>query len=107
MAFLPQPVVLESWETNLIYTIVMAAADFCVGIIFVYILMSWIPNMGGVLRDFYEVLGRLCDPYLDLFRRIIPPVGGSGFGIDFSPIIAVIVLQVVARFLGQFLWYLP
>ena len=36
------------------------------------------------------------DPYLRLFRRIIPPVGGGGFALDLSPIIAIIVL-IIAR----------
>ena len=91
----------------IIYKIVMAAADFYVGIIFVYILMSWIPSMRGVIADIYDALGRLCEPYLGLFRRLIPPLGAGGVGIDFSPILAIIVLQLVVRFLARFLVYLP
>ncbi len=86
-----------------IYSIFMTAVDFYVGIIIVYILMSWIPSMHGIVRDIYEALGRICDPYLDLFRRIIPPIGGSGMSVDFSPILAILVLQVVARFIGRLL----
>jgi YggT family protein len=33
----------------------------------------------------------LCDPYLNIFRGIIPPLGGS---LDFSPILAFLVLNV-------------
>ena len=33
----------------------------------------------------------LCDPYLNLFRGIIPPIGGT---LDLSPILAFIVLDV-------------
>ena len=33
----------------------------------------------------------LCDPYLNLFRGLIPPLGGT---IDLSPILAFIVLDV-------------
>ena len=86
-----------------IYTIFMTAVDFYVGIIIIYILMSWIPNMGGLVRDIYDALGRICDPYLDLFKRIIPPIGGSAMAIDFSPILAILVLQVAARFIGRLL----
>ena len=85
----------------------MAAADFYVGLIIVYILMSWLPSMPGIVGDLYRVLGRLCDPFLNLFRRIIPPIGGSGMAIDFSPVVAVLVLQIAARFIGRFLLYLP
>ncbi|MCD8316678.1 MAG: YggT family protein [Eggerthellaceae bacterium] len=63
-------------------------------IIFIYCLMSWFPvHRPGILRDIYLFLGRLCDPYLNIFRRIIPTIGM----IDISPIIALIVLQLVVR----------
>ena len=64
-------------------------------VIFVYVLMSWIPNnQTGIVGDIYRILGKLCDPYLDLFRRFIPPIGGM---IDVSPIVALLVLQFVVR----------
>lgn len=90
----------------MLYNVFMAAVDFYVGLIIVYILMSWLPAMPGIVGDLYQVLGRLCDPFLDLFRRIIPPIGGSGMAIDFSPVVAVLVLQIAARFIGRFLLYL-
>lgn len=90
----------------MLYNVFMAAVDFYVGLIIVYILMSWLPSMPGIVGDLYQVLGRLCDPFLDLFRRIIPPIGGSGMAIDFSPVVAVLVLQIAARFIGRFLLYL-
>ncbi|MCI8366597.1 MAG: YggT family protein [Eggerthellaceae bacterium] len=64
-------------------------------IIFVYVLMSWLPvNNGGLLTDIYSVLGKICDPYLNLFKKLIPPLGGM---VDVTPIIALIVLQLIAR----------
>lgn len=69
-------------------------------IIFVYILMSWFPSMPGVLRDIYNVLGKICDPYLDLFRKLIPPIGGM---IDITPIIALLVLQFGVRLIVSLL----
>ena len=90
----------------MLYNVFMAAVDFYVGLIIIYILMSWLPSMPGIVGDLYQVLGRLCDPFLDLFRRIIPPIGGSGMAIDFSPVVAVLVLQIAARFIGRFLLYL-
>ncbi|AIQ60203.1 YggT family protein [Paenibacillus borealis] len=56
--------------------------------IFIYILMSWLPN----LRENFigELLGKLVEPYLTPFRKIIPPLFGT---IDISPIIAIVVLQ--------------
>ena len=65
-------------------------------IIFVYVLMSWIPLMGkrGIIGDIERVLGKLCDPYLNLFKKLIPPIGGM---LDITPIIALVVLQFVVR----------
>ena len=74
--------------------VIDSLCDLYVGIIIIYVLMSWIPNMRGVVLDIYNALGRLCDPFLDLFRRIIPPIGGM---IDISPIFAIIVVQIVGR----------
>jgi YggT family protein len=34
------------------------------------------------------------NPYLNIFRRVLPPVGGGGFALDLSPIIATIVLLI-------------
>ncbi|MEO0541948.1 MAG: YggT family protein, partial [Cyanobacteria bacterium P01_A01_bin.105] len=36
---------------------------------------------------------QLTDPYLNLFRSLIPPMGG----IDFSAILAILLLQFVTR----------
>jgi YggT family protein len=41
-------------------------------------------------------LSPITDPYLNLFRSIIPPMGG----IDFSPILAILVLQFASSLLG-------
>ena len=63
-------------------------------IIFIYVLMSWLPNTEtGIIGQIYRALGTLCDPYLDIFRRFIPPIGV----IDISPIIALLVLQAVVE----------
>ncbi len=63
-------------------------------IIVVYVLMSWIPTSRGIIADIYRVLGTICDPYLNFFRKYIPPIGGM---LDISPIIALLVLQFGVR----------
>ncbi|MFC4617270.1 YggT family protein [Camelliibacillus cellulosilyticus] len=55
--------------------------------LFAYILMSWVPNL--LHSPFGHFLGRICEPFLEPFRRIIPPIGGM---IDISPWLAFIVL---------------
>lgn len=60
-------------------------------IIIAYILLSWLPNA----RESFigEMLGKLVEPYLSPFRRLIPPIGGM---LDISPIIAIFALQFIA-----------
>lgn len=60
--------------------------------IFAYVIMSWF-RPTGILYDIYRVLGQICEPYIGIFRRIVPSMGG----IDFSPWIAVLVLQYLIR----------
>lgn len=63
-------------------------------ILVVYVLMSWIPRRpSGWVEDIRAVLASVSEPYLGLFRRVIPPLGM----IDFSPVVAIIVLQVLER----------
>lgn len=62
-------------------------------VIFIYVLMSWLPIKRGILADIYNALGKICDPYLNLFRKLIPPIGGI---VDITPIIAFVVLQLIS-----------
>ena len=59
-------------------------------LIILYCFMSFFPRLdrnSGILGAITAIV----EPYLALFRKIIPPVGG----LDFSPIIALFVLQVL------------
>lgn len=69
-------------------------------IIIVYVIMSWLPTDRGILADLNTVLGRLCDPYLNLFKKLIPPIGGM---LDITPIIALLVLQFGATLIASLL----
>ena len=66
-------------------------------LILVRILLTWIPRMpyNRYLDIFLRFLGDVTDPYLNLFRRIIPPARLGGAALDFSPIIALFVLRIV------------
>jgi YggT family protein len=66
-------------------------------LIFVRILLSWIPRLpyNRYLQAVVGFVHEVTDPYLNLFRRLLPPVGGRGFGLDLSPILAIIVLYIV------------
>lgn len=58
------------------------------------ILLTWFPNVNWFDPPF-SILSQITDPYLNLFRSIIPPLGG----IDFSPILAMMVLQLISQLL--------
>jgi YggT family protein len=66
-------------------------------LIFLNILISWIPRMpyNRPLRAMLDFVKETTDPYLNLFRRFLPPIGGSGFALDLSPMVGVIVLFVL------------
>jgi YggT family protein len=63
-------------------------------LIMVRILLTWIPGVQG--NPIVRLLGRVVDPVIAPFRRVLPTF--SGF--DFSPLLAIIVLGVVAQILG-------
>jgi YggT family protein len=63
-------------------------------LILAYIIMSWVrmpysvwmSRIQGFLRD-------VCEPYLRLFRRILPPIGA----LDLSPMVGIFTLYLVGR----------
>ncbi|MEH2417952.1 YggT family protein [Nostoc sp.] len=59
-------------------------------LLIVRVLLTWFPTINWYNQPF-AALSQITDPYLNLFRRIIPPLGGM----DFSPMLAIILLQVV------------
>ena len=58
------------------------------------IFLTWIPNIDWESQPF-RLLSILVDPYLNIFRRFVPPIGG----LDFSPIIAFFVLSIIYKIL--------
>lgn len=61
-------------------------------LIIIRIIFSWvgIPSQRTLLM-IYKFIIDVTEPYLGLFRRFIPPAGGM----DFSPIIALLLLGVI------------
>jgi len=57
--------------------------------IFVRILGSWIPDFQS--HPIMRFVSHYTDPYLNIFRKVIPPLGVF----DLSPIVAIIALQVL------------
>lgn len=81
-------------------SIVSRLITFYEFLVVAHCILSWLP-VGGFVADVKEVIAKLCDPYLSLFRRFIPAFSG----IDFSPMVAVLVLELVKRLLFRFVLY--
>jgi YggT family protein len=70
-------------------------------LIFARIVLSWVIAARGSLPYVQplpmvtEFITQTTDPYLNLFRRLIPPLGGARMAIDISPILAIFVLFIV------------
>ena len=64
-------------------------------LIIVRVLLSWFQTADWAQRTM-SFLSPITDPYLNIFRSVIPPLGG----IDFSPILAILVLQFVTGLIG-------
>ncbi|MDQ8738938.1 YggT family protein [Paenibacillus sp. LHD-38] len=76
---------------NEVYSIIKLVQQIYTFMIIGYVLLSWLPT---ARESFIGVfLGKLVEPYLGIFRRFIPPIGGM---LDLSPILAVFALQFVA-----------
>ena len=67
-------------------------------LIFVRIIMSWIPRIpyNRFLAGFLKFVTDVTDPYLNLFRRVLPPVRLGPGALDLSPIVATFVLIIVS-----------
>lgn len=67
-----------------------------VALIFIRVLMSWMPRIpyNRFLDMVLTFVRDVVDPYLNLFRRLIPPLG---IGLDLSPMIATFVLIIVGN----------
>jgi YggT family protein len=54
-------------------------------------ILSWFPPTDGVVGDANRFLWRMTEPVLGRVRRALPPLGG----LDLSPLIVILVLQIV------------
>lgn len=81
----------------------LAVSDYVDALFVVYLILlllnvltSFVPRMpyNPWLRAVLDFVTESTDPYLNVFRRVLKPVGGGGMAIDLSPMLAIIVLLV-------------
>ncbi|MCI3029440.1 MAG: YggT family protein [Desemzia incerta] len=73
-----------------LHDVLSAALEIYSVLLIIYILMSWFPN--AYQSTFGQLLARICEPYLEIFRRFIPPIGM----ISISGIVALFVLNLAS-----------
>lgn len=66
-------------------------------LIFANIVLSFVPRMPFSLwsQAVINFIRETTDPYINIFRRIMRPIGGGPIAIDLSPMLAIIVLVVL------------
>jgi YggT family protein len=72
-------------------------------LIFIRIIMSWIPRMpyNRYLAAVLNFVSDVTDPYLNLFRRFLPPVRLGPGALDLSPIVATFVLIILSSIVAN------
>lgn len=76
-----------------LFGLVRVGVSGLVGLLIVYAVMSWMQAHSPLL----DVIARLCEPVLRPLRRFVPLVGG----VDLSPLVALVLLQVAMIVLGH------
>jgi YggT family protein len=87
---------------NLLITTLATFVTFYSYLLIIRVLLTWFPTIDWYNQPF-AALGQITDPYLNLFRSIIPPLGGM----DFSPILAFLALNIVGELLTNLSRVLP
>jgi YggT family protein len=72
---------------DMIFSLLIQLIGIYKWMLIIYILMSWFPNMRD--SQIGTILTKACEPFLEPFRKIIPPIGMM----DLSPLAAFLVLS--------------
>ena len=71
-------------------------------LILIRAVLSWFPpSSNDLLKSVTGVIYALTEPYLGLFRRILPSLGAGGVGFDLSPVIGLIVIFLLQNVLSR------
>ena len=81
---------------NLLITTLATFVSLYSYLLIIRVLLTWFPTIEWSNQPF-AALSQISDPYLNLFRSIIPPLGGM----DFSTILAFLALNIVGGVLDS------
>lgn len=72
-------------------------------LIFIHIIVSWVPRMpyNPFLSAFLRFVDDVVNPYLNLWRRVLPTVRLGPAGLDLSPMVGTIFLLIVGSIVSN------
>ena len=75
---------------------ISALLQLYIVVIFVRVILSWFPiSPGSAMASIYNVVYSVTEPVLGPIRRVMPSVGFGGMGLDLSPIIVILLIQLL------------
>jgi YggT family protein len=86
-----------------LHGLIVGIVQFVSFVIVVYVLLDlaryFIAGLPEIARTVHTALGKLCEPLFMPIRQLLPPMGG----IDFSPMITLVLIQLVGYFIANLL----
>ena len=80
----------------MIQTLICRLLDAYLIVMFARIILSWFPvEPGSGLASVYGVLYAITEPVLGPIRRVIPPLGMGGMGLDLSPLVVFFGISIL------------
>ena len=80
----------------MIQTLLCRLLDAYLIVMFARIILSWFPiEPGSGLASVYGFLYAITEPVLGPIRRVIPPMGMGGMGLDLSPLIVILGISLL------------
>ena len=76
-----------------VFSLVRVTVSGLMGLLIAYAILSWMQTRSPIS----DVIARLCEPLLQPVRRVVPLMGG----IDLSPLVLLVLLQVLSIVLGH------
>lgn len=64
-------------------------------LIIIDVILSWVPDLRYRWRELTRIIDQIVDPILAPFRRLIPPSRTGG--LDLSPLLAIVALDIIQR----------
>lgn len=74
-----------------VFALLHRVLSFLEAIIFIRVILSWLPSIDWYRQPF-KLLDDMTEPFLSIFRNLIPPIGP---GIDISPMLLFFALQLL------------